>query len=249
MVIRLISGKLASDCYYEDIQLADFSEELKKEIQQKVSDGVFQIQDLEQDVSFQKSKHDYSEDELLDVGDIDFHINELACSQRVLAPDGFIYYCPGFVELKEPICHIRDYEEKSFNEHLEDMYFKKLFMCTGDSTNDLRRFCPVKKACDKKMCYYLNKKITGETRFPFSRFCAIKELKYKIKMSEKNLDVLMLLLNSIAKLNEAILSFGTASPDFNLRNRANQIVKDVSANIESILSQMEGKNDSTQSGG
>jgi hypothetical protein len=200
------------------------------------------LKEFSPNYKFEKSKYDYTEDDLIELDHVDFKVNESTCEQRVMTIDGNIYFCPGFVELKEPICNIGDFDEENFNEYLEDFYFKKLHMCTSDKLEDIRRFCPVKHRCNKKMCYYLNSKITGEKRFPFSRFCAIKELRYKNKMDKENVNVLFLILNSLTKINEAILSMGTASPDFNIKNRTNQLVKEVNENITLILKKIEEDN-------
>jgi len=239
MVISLVYDKIKSDCYYSDLDLGLFPDrKTLDEIEDWAKENNIALEHFNLS-TFKKSKYDYTEDELLELDDVDFEINEVACSKRVLAPDGKIYYCPGFIELKEPICNFRDFNKEKFKEHLEDFYFKKLWMCTQDDPSDIRRMCTVKHRCNKKMCYYLNQKITGEKRFPFSRFCAIKELKHKNKMNTKDANIIFIMLNSLTKLNEAILSLGSANPDFTIRNRANQLVKEVNENIESIISKIE----------
>jgi len=195
---------------------------------------------------FKKSKYDYTDDELIDFKNVDFLRNESTCNKRVMTLDGQIYYCPGFVELNEPIMHISEYEEEEFNKRLYEFYLKPLHMCSCLDLEDIRRFCPVKNRCDKKMCHYLNRKITGENRFPFSNFCKIKESKYSIKMDLTTNSTLMIILNSLAKLNEAVLSLGTSDPNPVLKNRLNQIVNDVNKNISTVLERIEGEQNGPQ---
>lgn len=245
VVIRLIGGDIKSDCYYEDLNLEKFSESsVLKEMGDWASKNNIKLEKFMGDYSFEKSKYDYSEEELLNLdGDITFKINEYTCGTKVMTPDGGIYFCPGFIELKEPIGNFRELDIVTLEELTYDLYLKKLYMCTSDDVEDIKRMCPVKHRCDKKMCYYLNRKITGESRFPFSRFCAIKESEYKNRYNKKDSDILFLVLNSLAKINEAILSLGTDSPDFNIKNRINQIVKEVNDNIDLSIKKSEGQND------
>jgi hypothetical protein len=242
VALHTISGKIKSDCYYSDLDLGLFDESVMSKLSSLYFKNKIQTTLFLPNYEFEKSKYVYTEEELIELEHIDFKINETTCNKRVLATDGNIYFCPGFIELKDPICNIVDFEEEKFNEYLEDFYFKKLWMCTSNDVDDIRRMCSVKHRCDKKMCYYLNKKITGENRFPFSRFCAIKELEYKNKMNKENSEVLFLILNSLTKINEALLSMGIASPDFIIRNRINQLVKEINENIVLIIKKAEEEN-------
>jgi hypothetical protein len=240
MVLRLINGSVKSDCYYEDLELGEFSQELLDKIEK--------LERLQFNYDFQKNKYNYTEDELLDPANsnIDFCTNESACNKPVVTPDGNIYFCPGFIALHEPICSIDEYEEQDFQRRVFELYKKPLQMCISDDLNDVHRFCPVKHRCDKKMCHYLNKKITGDARFPFSNFCIIKEKRYSTKMSANEGDVLMVLLNSMAKINEAILSLGTANPNPVIKNRLIQISNELNNNLESIINQIQGDKNGVQ---
>jgi hypothetical protein len=222
MVLYYLSGKIHSDCHYEDLELDDIDIALAT----KLAD--------EKQIYLQEfSASEFSEDGL------DFPINESTCNKRILAPDMNIYYCPGFVELKEPICSLREFNEEDFDKKLEDFYFKKLYMCTSPNVEDVRRFCPVKTKCDKKMCYYLNHKLTGDNRFPFSDFCIVKENRYTKKMDTNNIDILPILLNCLIKQNEAIHSLGTAHPNPVVKNRLLNLVEEVNENISTVIDRME----------
>jgi hypothetical protein len=250
MVIYLIAGKGKSDCYYKNLDLGNFSNGELDEIYSFAKDAGIEIKAFLPNYEFEKNKYDYTEQELLELKNADFLINEETCNKRVLAPDGNIYFCPGLIELKEPICSYKDYDEQSFNELLSDFYFKKLHMCIGQDLNDIRRFCPIKSRCDKNMCYYLNQKITGEKRFPFSQYCMIKESKYKNKMEENNKDsnALGILLSMMANVSEALLSLGTANPDGVVKNRVNVLVGEINKNIELILDKAQGEQNGTTEG-
>lgn len=233
MVIHLLHNKIKSDCYYSDYDYGDFSPEMLTRIKIWAENNNVQLEEFST-TDFQSDPNDVS-------------INEKTCRKRVLIPDGKIYYCPGFVQLNDPICKIEDYREEAFSQYLEDMYHKKLFMCTGKELLNVNRFCPVKDKCDKKMCYYLNKKITGDNRFPFSNYCITKENKYKRIMDTKNMDTLQIVLDCLIKQNEAILTLGTANPNPIVKNRLGQLVNEVNHNLETILSTMEGEKDEEES--
>jgi hypothetical protein len=237
MVLHLIKGNLKSDCYYNDLSVdSEMSGRMSLAAKEKVTIKLF-----EPDYTFVKSKYDYTDEELLKNKEVDFLRNETTCNKRVITIDGNIYYCPGFIELNEPIMHISEYTKEGFENKLYEMYLKPLVMCTSKDLNDIKRFCPVKSRCDRNMCYCLNKKITGDSRFPFSNFCKIKESRYTIKIDTEKEDILMILLNSLAKINEAILSISTANPSPVIKNRLKQIVDEVNSNIETILKKIEGE--------
>ena len=230
---------LKSDCYYGDLEISTTKQ--LENLQSLAFSKNITIVDFEPDYSFNKSKYDYTDEELLQDLNIDFSVNRTTCGKRIITLDGWMYFCPGFIELKEPVMHISEYTEEGFKKRVYELYTKPLFMCIGKTLTDIKRFCPVKDRCDKTMCHYLNKKITGDSRFPFSDFCKIKEKKYSTKMKVDKADVLMILLNSLAKLNEAILSLGTANPNPVIKNRLQQIVNEVNQNIETVLERIKGE--------
>jgi hypothetical protein len=218
MTLYYLSGKIQSDCHYKDLELSDIDIATATELAREK----------------QISLVEFSTSEFSNI-DTDFAINEVTCGKRVLAPDMNIYYCPGFIELKEPICSLKEFDEEDFRIKLEEFYFKKLYMCINSDVADVRRFCPVKTKCDKKFCFYLNHKLTGDNRFPFNDFCIIKENKYTKKMETNNTDILPILLNCLIKQNEAIHSLGTAHPNPVIKNRLLNLVTEVNENISTII--------------
>jgi hypothetical protein len=222
MTLYLLSGEIKSDCRYEDLELGEIDTVTANELAREKQIYLVDFNPTE----FTKVEGDYS-------------INENTCNKRVLAPDMNIYYCPGFVELREPICALKDFDEDEFRYTLDVLYYKKLYMCTGSSMQDIRRFCPVRFKCDKKMCYYKNRKLTGDNRFPFNDFCIIKENKYTKKMDTNNADILPILLNCLIKQNEALLSLGTAHPNPVIKNRLLALVAEVNENISTVIDRVE----------
>lgn len=224
MTLYILSGRVKSDCRYEDLELGQIDIITANELAREKQIYLLNFSAAE----FVKEENDYS-------------INENTCNKRVLAPDMNIYYCPGFVELGEPICALKDFNEDDFRIKLEEFYYKKLHMCTGNTTEEVRRFCPIKTKCDKKFCFYQNHKLTGDNRFPFQDFCIIKEKKYNKKMDTKNIDILPILLNCLIKQNEAIHSLGTAHPNPVIKNRLLALVAEVNENITTVINKVEQK--------
>lgn len=222
MVLYILSGNIKSDCHYDDLELGEINIDAARELTDEKQIYLLNFNTAE----FIKVKGDYS-------------INEITCNKRVLAPDMNIYYCPGFVELGEPICALKDFEEDNFRKTLDEFYYNKLYMCTGSSNQDIRRFCPIKFKCDKKFCYYKNRKLTGDNRFPFNEYCIIKENKYTKKMDTNNAEILPILLNCLIKQNEALLSLGTAHPNPVIKNRLLALVAEVNENITTVIDKVE----------
>ena len=245
----LLDGAMASDCYYKNLNLPNFSHQGLRELLAWAYAKDVQLLPFPRFSRFKKSKYDFTPEEFATSLVEDFYINEAICNTPVVLPDGNIYFCPGFFELNEPICSIGAYEEHEFKQKLEDLYYKPLAMCTDGQFQHINRYCRVRDKCNKKKCYYLNRLKTGENRFPFSSFCSIKERVHMSKADQGELDILMLVLSSLAKVNEALLTIAMSSPNNSLKTQLFGITGELAKNAQTILQKLEGEKNAEEGSG